>query len=1083
MATGNPPAVPPSDGDNEPLEESGGERQQPGRPAASAGMTEEDMVAFRRFQRFLRMEQGPNPSPRRGRRGRDEDDDDDGYGDKGQAGPPPSWDGSSSFEDFLIRARLWLATTKAKGKARGPLLLKALSGTPFETFKHLAKDAAWLADANNANTLLETMDKPEYYGDDQQEHMLTALSRITYHVKRQKNEPWRDFFARWEGARRKVNQHRINLPLDYEGFLMINGLQLSEADTKALLNFTRGCIKPSSIKDWLRKNETRLAASELGAEKAKVNKVYFAEDVLEKDPYDETGDEVDQEIEILENYLTDLQDGEEIAEHDVLEEEDAAEILAMMLKQKKTYKESLREKKEKELSRGYGMPGKGGKGFGKGLGKGRSFIQPGQYKVSIEEIKRRTKCNNCGTLGHWKRECPLPPKSSNAKVNDTHLLESFEEMEEAVFLGMLEHHRSEGDLSEPEVEMSQFSDCSVGDFDRLPLREAYKTELGPESKGSVFELFMFENHLCRLVQKQTIDDTTCATVDTGCQRLAIGSSTLKKYAMRLPTTLQVTLHSETNRFKSVHNVSTTSKVATLPSSLGPKGTFLRPAVFEDPASHQAPFLISLTFLMHCNSTLGLDEESGLYLMFRDSQTRIPLHLGPSNALRVPLQLFEPNKIEKLRQVQGLLHQGREFEVLALTQNFCSRTVGSTAPNVISEKRHGVDAQACSVHHFGPGETGCVEPHGEKADGTGDPYQPPDGTGPTFADRQPQEDDGHPGGEHGDGGLDPCPGVDRGADSEASALSRSTGLRGLHRHDGPGRRRGDRAYINDFKDTNDSGDGDFQDFDDETCHASSQQFVGSQRSHDTGINGHQWSREGGRCEGPGDCLRLHPSMPLRTSSPTSLESHGEELREVLPAMPTRPGSAAQLLSMDHGTTVPGCDSLEVQGSGRGSSSCGRSPTGHCSERLPAQEHDQAGIQRGRRAGDMQDVRQAPVGQVPQGDQGKEDQFFDRNHCGFRGVPEVPRMEETPEEVTDDKKSLSDKQVRKIRAALKQAVGFWRQIQAMLTGHGTEDTEVSKIMRQTNAEICRELYFRPEGTKRSRQIAGSHGTESSTVENSC
>ena len=26
-----------------------------------------------------------------------------------------------------------------------------------------------------------------------------------------------------------------------------------------------------------------------------------------------------------------------------------------------------------------------------------------------------------------------------------------------------------------------------------------------------------------------------------------------------------------------------------------------------------------------------------------------------------------------------------------------------------------------------------------------------------------------------------------------------------------------------------------------------------------------------------------------------------------------------------------------------------------------------------------------------------------------------------------------------------------------------------MRQTNAEICRELYFRPEGTKRSRQIA--------------
>ena len=1061
--------MPPSDGDYDPLEESGGERQQPGRPAASAGMTEEDMVAFRRFQRFLRMEQGPNPSPRRGRRGRDEEDEDDGYGDKGQAGPPPSWDGSSSFEDFLIRARLWLATTKAKGKARGPLLLKALSGTPFETFKHLAKDAAWLADANNANVLLETMDKPEYYGDDQQEHMLTALSRITYHVKRQKNEPWRDFFARWEGAMRKVNQHRINLPLDYEGFLMINGLQLSETDTKALLNFTRGCIKPSSIKDWLRKNETRLAASELGAEKAKVNKVYFTEDVLEKEPYDEIGDEVDQEIETLENYLNELQDGEEIEERDVLEEEDAAEILAVMLKQKKTYKESLREKKEKELSRGYGMPGKGSKGFGKSLGKGRSFMQPGQYKVSIEEIKRRTKCNNCGTLGHWKRECPMITKSSNAKVNDTHLLESLEEMEEAVFLGMLEHHRAEDDLSEPEVEMSQFSDRSVGDLEGLPPREAYKVELGPESEGEVFELFMFENHLCRLVQKQTIDDTTCATVDTGCQRLAIGNTTLKKYAMKLPTELHVTLHSETNRFKSVHNVSTTSKVATVPSSLGPKGTFLRPAVFEDPVSHQAPFLISLTFLMHCNSTLGLDEESGLYLMFRDSNTRIPLHLGPSNALRVPLQLFEPNKIEKLRQVQGLLHQGREFEVLALTQNFCSRTVDSTPPIVHPEKSHGVNAQACSIHHLGPREAGRVESHGEEDDGADDSSQSSDGTGIAPTHRQPQEDDDRPGGEDGDGGLDPCPGVDRGADPEASSLPRSTGLRGLHHHDGLGRGRGDRAYINDFKDTNDSGDGNFQDFDNETRCTSSQQFAGSQRSFDPGINGHQWSGKSGGCERPGDRLRLHPTMPLRTSSPTSSEPHREEFREVLPEVPPRHRSAVQLLPVDHGTAISGCDSLEVQGSGRRSSTCGRSSAGHCPERLPAQEHDQAGIQRGSGTSDLQDVRQAPVSQAPQGDQGEKEQPIDWNHCRLRGVPEFPRMEETAEEMRDDRKPLSDKQVRKIRAALKQAVGFWRQIQAMLTGHGTEDTEVSKIMRQTNAEICRELYFRPEGTKRSRQLA--------------
>ena len=165
----------------------------------------------------------------------------------------------TAFEDYYIKAKLWLATTKARGKARGPLLLKSLSSTPFETFKHLAKDIGWLNDARGAERLLEEMNKPEFYGDDQQEHMLTALSRITYHMKRGKNESWREFFSRWDVALRRVHDHKISLPEEYEGFLMINGLQLTEMETKNMLNFTHGCIRPRSIKEWLRKNETKLS--------------------------------------------------------------------------------------------------------------------------------------------------------------------------------------------------------------------------------------------------------------------------------------------------------------------------------------------------------------------------------------------------------------------------------------------------------------------------------------------------------------------------------------------------------------------------------------------------------------------------------------------------------------------------------------------------------------------------------------------------------------------------------------------------------------------------------------------------------
>ena len=58
--------------------------------------------------------------------------------------PPPPWDGQTPFEDYHIKAQLWFATTKDKAKSRGPLLLKILTGAPFELYKHWAKDPAWL---------------------------------------------------------------------------------------------------------------------------------------------------------------------------------------------------------------------------------------------------------------------------------------------------------------------------------------------------------------------------------------------------------------------------------------------------------------------------------------------------------------------------------------------------------------------------------------------------------------------------------------------------------------------------------------------------------------------------------------------------------------------------------------------------------------------------------------------------------------------------------------------------------------------------------------------------------------------------
>ncbi|CAE7177843.1 RE1 [Symbiodinium pilosum] len=82
----------------------------------------------------------------------EESDDGNEPDDRSNAGPPPSWDGTTSFRDYLVRARLWLATTK-----------------------HLARDDTWMDSPQNGQLLLKMMDTKELYGEDEREEMLQSL--------------------------------------------------------------------------------------------------------------------------------------------------------------------------------------------------------------------------------------------------------------------------------------------------------------------------------------------------------------------------------------------------------------------------------------------------------------------------------------------------------------------------------------------------------------------------------------------------------------------------------------------------------------------------------------------------------------------------------------------------------------------------------------------------------------------------------------------------------------------------------------------------------------------------------------------
>ena len=106
-------------------------------------------------------------------------------------------------------------------------------------------------------------------------------------------------------------------------------------------------------------------------------------------------------------------------------------------------------------------------------------------------------------------------------------------------------------------------------------------------------------------------------------------------------------------------------MACLPTSLSDKGSILRPAVFEDSHGKHAPLLLSLPFLLHCRAVLHLDPDHGLFMHLRHFDQKVPLLIGPTGALRVPLHQFQGSMIQKFEQAMQQLEPSSSPEVMSL----------------------------------------------------------------------------------------------------------------------------------------------------------------------------------------------------------------------------------------------------------------------------------------------------------------------------------------------------------------------------------------------------------------------------------
>ena len=220
---------------------------------------------------------------------------------KGAVGPPPSYDGNREagvFEEFRIRAKLWLYSTNVESRAKGPRLLQALSGKAFESVRHLIDDAEWLEAPDNGEQLLELLSKPEYYSKEELESLYQSMHKLFYSDLRKDDDDLPAFRSRFDQAVRKIKKHRVELPQEALGFLFLKQSRINAESFERLITLTNGDLKLDAVVEGLRRLKMKLLEGD-EATLAKKRHLWVQEcmdDTIPEAPGDVHSDDEDIEL-------------------------------------------------------------------------------------------------------------------------------------------------------------------------------------------------------------------------------------------------------------------------------------------------------------------------------------------------------------------------------------------------------------------------------------------------------------------------------------------------------------------------------------------------------------------------------------------------------------------------------------------------------------------------------------------------------------------------------------------------------------------------------------------------------------------
>ena len=310
--------------------------------------------------------------------------------------PPPSYDGSNpevSFRQYEKSVRLWQWETDIPLKKQAAKLLRALSGNARLAVEEMEFDE--IATEDGVKNLMGRL--RDFFTPHLEVALPRAFEAAVYGQSRQARETFAEYVSRMERSFIQLAKEGVDLPSGAKGYIVYRQASLSKNQEQRVQTWCEGSYEQKEVLKALRKPGKVL--------KEKPGKGHYLNQINEDSEYvfhqetvEGTGldeDEDDQYIWIAEGDLD-----------EIMPEEQVQEALA-------SYKEVRNALRDQRNNRGFYPKGKGkfGNSFG---GKGK-----GKRRVHQEELKMRTRCHNCGQVGHWKDECSNPSRKAGSSGGST----------------------------------------------------------------------------------------------------------------------------------------------------------------------------------------------------------------------------------------------------------------------------------------------------------------------------------------------------------------------------------------------------------------------------------------------------------------------------------------------------------------------------------------------------------------------------------------------------------------------------------------------------------------------------------------